>query len=322
MLQATSLDVKVTLSTHPVTGKLTFKIGDDLANPSLTVYKGFLYRFNVQTNSTHPFVIKHTSGDLNLGQYNNGVTDNGSYNKTIEWLVKEDTPNFLIYQSPNNLEMTGLITVKSFASYLPNSMKLIDESKLNEISLSDLVNKFNHNSSLALTTNDGLAGRGLTFRNRRLEIDSYGQARFFLDNNGNLISADSKIRLTDNQNNINSYTNPDTLIDSLNAIASAIRKLKDPAKPFYQTSPYTLKDIADIAKGVEDYTQNVESTIVDLQRRYEELLLDYEELLEYFKNHTHDASDIKTGIIDPRRLGQGLPSNSTYLRGDSNWAAI
>ena len=39
-------------------------------------------------------------------------------------------------------------------------------------------------------------------------------------------------------------------------------------------------------------------------------------------NHTHNASAITAGTIDPARLGSGTPSAANYLRGDGTWAAV
>jgi hypothetical protein len=322
MSSATFLDTRVVLDNSPITNKLCYRINGEYNNPTLTVYKGFLYRINVQTDLSHPFVIKQSPGSLNLGIYNKGIVGNSTYNSVIEWLVQQDTPNYLIYQSPSNPDMMGLIEVKTPDSYNPNGMKLLDESKLNSISLSDLVNIFNHNCSIALTTNDKVAGRGLTIKNRKLELDTYGNARFFLDNLGRLISADTKVLLRDNLSNLSSFGNPDLLYNALNVIASAIRQLKDNTKSFNTPSTYTLEDICEIAEEVEDYVQNIQSTLINLQRRYNQLLEDYKSLEEYFKNHTHDSSDIKTGILSPSILGRGIPSRVTYLRGDGFWVEV
>ncbi len=39
-------------------------------------------------------------------------------------------------------------------------------------------------------------------------------------------------------------------------------------------------------------------------------------------SHTHDAADIASGTIATARLGSGVASSSTYLRGDQTWATI
>lgn len=39
-------------------------------------------------------------------------------------------------------------------------------------------------------------------------------------------------------------------------------------------------------------------------------------------DHAHDASDIAAGVLAPSRLGAGLPTPGTYLRGDGVWSTV
>lgn len=39
-------------------------------------------------------------------------------------------------------------------------------------------------------------------------------------------------------------------------------------------------------------------------------------------DHTHDAADIDSGIIAPERLGAGIATAGTFLRGDGTWAPV
>lgn len=73
-------------------------------NPTLYLYKGFTYDFDINTSSSHPFQIK-----LGSSLYTSGVTNNtGVYSGVISWNVRHDTIDSGIYYiCANHSVMSG-----------------------------------------------------------------------------------------------------------------------------------------------------------------------------------------------------------------------
>ena len=81
------------------------------SNPTLTLNEGVTYTFNVAA-SGHPFWIQTTSGAYNAGNvYNTGVTNNGSQNGTITFVVPFDAPSTLYYVCQFHSSMAGTINI-------------------------------------------------------------------------------------------------------------------------------------------------------------------------------------------------------------------
>jgi len=81
------------------------------SNPALTLYRGFTYTFNVSA-SGHPFWIQSVSGAYSSGNlYSTGVTNNGTQNGTITFVVPANAPATLYYVCQYHSGMAGTINV-------------------------------------------------------------------------------------------------------------------------------------------------------------------------------------------------------------------
>jgi hypothetical protein len=84
-------------------------------NPSLYLIRGQTYNFAVNAVG-HPFWIK-TVPSIGIGdQYNDGVTNNGTDNGTVSFLVPLFAPDVLYYISQADASFTGQINVVNFSS--------------------------------------------------------------------------------------------------------------------------------------------------------------------------------------------------------------
>lgn len=83
--------------------------GDD--NPSLYLYRGFTYKFNINTPG-HPFHIQTSTGAYNAANlYTDNVTNPGTQSGVIEWTVQMDAPNTLYYVCQYHSAMNGTINI-------------------------------------------------------------------------------------------------------------------------------------------------------------------------------------------------------------------
>jgi hypothetical protein len=80
------------------------------SNPTLTVTEGQTYTFNI-TAVGHPFWIKTTPTTGTGDQYNDGVTNNGTDNGTITFVVPSNAPSTLYYICQIHGVMQGVINV-------------------------------------------------------------------------------------------------------------------------------------------------------------------------------------------------------------------
>jgi hypothetical protein len=80
------------------------------SNPTLSVTEGETYTFNINA-SGHPFWIKTVSSTGTGNQYNDGVTNNGTDNGTITWIVSYDALSTLYYNCQFHSGMAGTINV-------------------------------------------------------------------------------------------------------------------------------------------------------------------------------------------------------------------
>ena len=79
------------------------------SNPTLVLYRGFTYQFNINAPG-HPFLI--TTGPSPAPAYMVGITNNGTSNGTITFTVPMDAPSTLHYYcTAHPTLMTGNIVI-------------------------------------------------------------------------------------------------------------------------------------------------------------------------------------------------------------------
>jgi hypothetical protein len=84
---------------------------DGSDNPSLTLERGKTYDFDINA-SGHPFYIMTGSGAYSVdGQYNTGVTGQGTQTGTLRFVVPNDAPDTLAYVCQIHSSMGGTINV-------------------------------------------------------------------------------------------------------------------------------------------------------------------------------------------------------------------
>jgi plastocyanin len=80
------------------------------SDPTLTLTEGQTYTFNVNA-SGHPFWIKTVNSTGTGNSYNSGVTNNGTDNGTITFVVPYDAPSTLYYNCQFHSSMAGIINI-------------------------------------------------------------------------------------------------------------------------------------------------------------------------------------------------------------------
>jgi hypothetical protein len=101
-------------------GSIGFKFDDEnnSLNPTLTLFRGETYKFNVDATEDfggvfYPFWIR-TAQIADIGvtyDYNKGVVNNGDSTGTITFTVPYDAPNTLYYVADNNSVMGGKLNI-------------------------------------------------------------------------------------------------------------------------------------------------------------------------------------------------------------------
>lgn len=80
-------------------------------NPTLYLYRGFTYKFNINSPG-HPFHIQTSSGAYNASNlYTDNVTGGGTQSGEIEWTVQMDAPSTLYYVCQYHSAMAGTINI-------------------------------------------------------------------------------------------------------------------------------------------------------------------------------------------------------------------
>jgi hypothetical protein len=104
-----SISSPVTLTVTP--DGISAYIIDGSTNPTLSLEKGRTYNFNISATN-HPFYIMTGSGARTVdGQYNTGVTGQGTENGTLTFTVPNNAPSALAYICGNHTPMAGTISI-------------------------------------------------------------------------------------------------------------------------------------------------------------------------------------------------------------------
>ena len=103
---------KVTKQVNVDNDAYVFNQENPTGNPTLTLYKGQSYTFEVDTLDM-PFSIRTSvdvSNDNNL--YTKGITGQKVENGVLTWTIDLETPGVLYYVNGNDIEASGLIIIK------------------------------------------------------------------------------------------------------------------------------------------------------------------------------------------------------------------
>ena len=82
----------------------------DAQNPNLTFIRGNTYILNLNVTG-EPFYIKTIQGNGIADSYNDGVSGNGNETGTLEFIVPDNAPDNLFYNSEFSSTMTGSISI-------------------------------------------------------------------------------------------------------------------------------------------------------------------------------------------------------------------
>jgi len=79
-------------------------------NPSIVLYRGQTYEFDVNSPGD-PFFIRTSNKLGEQSNYNKGVTNNGTENGRVTFVVPDDSPDLLYYQSSTNNNRVGIFRI-------------------------------------------------------------------------------------------------------------------------------------------------------------------------------------------------------------------
>lgn len=136
-------------------------------NPSLTLYRGQTYVFEVNTPGDPVFIRRDNQGGV-VANYNDGVTNNGTEVGTISFTVPLNSPDILYYQSGNNLDRVGMFRILS-----------IDENTSIDIE-TEILGKLSYTSSNNVKFTNGLK---VTFSGN-VTPEKYSQGEWLVDGVG------------------------------------------------------------------------------------------------------------------------------------------
>lgn len=194
---------------------------DGVDNPTLNLERGKTYEFSINSPG-HPFFIMTGSGAWSAdGQYNDGVTGQGTQNGTLTFVVPESAPSTLAYVCQFHGAMNGDIAVTDNTDSNEN---YIYQSISNLVSGDDYVfslyGKFYNRQWIALKTNTGAQAwfdlaNGVTgsFTGSSVSISDEGSGwyRFALFFTSSVDGAlDQQIHLADSDGNLSYNGNVET----------------------------------------------------------------------------------------------------------------
>lgn len=107
---------------------------DGTPNPTLNLFRGFRYQFNINSSSIHPFLIKSVQGTGSGNAYNDGVTGNGTFSGQITFSVPTNAPATLFYNCQNHSGMTGTINLFNPPDPSALQFKLVESGKVEIVS--------------------------------------------------------------------------------------------------------------------------------------------------------------------------------------------
>ena len=137
-----------------VLGENTGSFDDSVKDPTLTLKRGDLYTFSINSLSnvnaiqieTEPFFITTNRSTDSKYRYNSGVTNNGSTFGTITFIVPFDAPDTLFYVNGNDVNASGIINIV-------DALPLSDTQKYVEIPSIGLVEVVTNNSDAIKISN-------------------------------------------------------------------------------------------------------------------------------------------------------------------------
>jgi len=137
-----------------ILGEDTGSFDDSVKDPTLTLKRGDLYTFSINSLSnvnailseTQPFIIATNRSTDTKYRYNDGITNNGSTFGTITFIVPFDAPDRLFYVNGNNVNASGIINIV-------DELPLSDTQKYVEIPSIGLVEVVTNNSDAIKISN-------------------------------------------------------------------------------------------------------------------------------------------------------------------------
>ena len=163
-------------------GAYNFNIKDNTDNPTIELYRGNTYKFNIDASGhpfnimTEPFKTGISVDDSTSLIWNTGVTNNGVDVGTIEFVVPTDAPNVLYYQCSNHTAMNGVINIKTITS----------TTKIDVVN--DIEGAKNYTTSSGVALSNGMK---VKFGTNVQDVTNYSGKEFYVEGVG------EKITLTD-----------------------------------------------------------------------------------------------------------------------------